>query len=136
MKEYQPLPESVPWRIFLGMIVSLLFPLGSIAQYQVITLPPPIESSLENAVFDTPAQIMDVAVSGTVTDQNGKPLPGVTIIVEGSSAGTVTDLAGKYNLEVPEGSSLVFSFVGYRSETRLVGDQSIINIILREDLTA
>ena len=136
MREYQPLPESVPWRIFLGMIVPLLFPLGSIAQYQVVTLPPPIESSLENAVLDTPAQIMDVAVSGTVTDENGKPLPGVTIIVEGSSTGTVTDFAGKYNLEVPEGSSLVFSFVGYRSETRLVGDQSIINIILSEDLTA
>src|SRR5690606_5725176 len=50
--------------------------------------------------------------------------------------GTVTDLDGKYTITVPEGSSLVFSFVGYSSETREVGDQSIINITLVEDLTA
>ena len=134
MREYQPLREPVPWKIFLGMIIPFLFPLASAAQYQPINIPPPLASTSESLLVDAPAHAMDVVVSGTVTDQNGRPLPGVTVMVEGASAGTVTDMAGKFNLEVPEESSLVFSFVGYQSETRSVGNQSTINVILREDV--
>lgn len=52
--------------------------------------------------------MVDVTVSGTVADQNGEPLPGVTVSVPGTAIGTATDLDGRYNITVPEGSSLVF----------------------------
>src|SRR5690606_10976949 len=47
-------------------------------------------------------QDFDVTITGTVTDQSGQPLPGVTVIIEDSSTGTVTDLEGKYTITVPE----------------------------------
>lgn len=79
---------------------------------------------------------VDVTISGTVSDQNGDPIPGVTVSVQGTTTGTVTDLDGQYTLSVPEGSSLVFSFIGYESQTIMVGDQSVIDITLSEDISS
>ena len=56
-------------------------------------------------------------ISGTVTDENGDPIPGVTVLVEGTTAGTITDLDGKYQLNVDEGAKLVFSYIGYETMT-------------------
>jgi len=56
-------------------------------------------------------------ISGTVTDENGDPIPGVTVLVEGTTAGTITDLDGKYHLSVNEGAKLVFSYIGYETMT-------------------
>ena len=56
-------------------------------------------------------------VSGTVVDETGQPLPGVAIRVEGTTAGTVTDFDGKWNLNVSAGSNLIFSFIGYDNKT-------------------
>lgn len=50
----------------------------------------------------------DVTVTGTVTDQEGEPIPGVTVSIPGSSFGTATDLDGKYSITVPEDATLVF----------------------------
>lgn len=55
-------------------------------------------------------------VSGTVVDENGLPLPGVNVIVKGTTIGTQTDFDGNYSLDVQSGKALVFSFVGYKSE--------------------
>lgn len=65
-------------------------------------------------------------VSGTVTDAvNNEPLPGVNILVEGSTFGTTTDMDGKYSIEVPSPKSvLVFSFVGYNTERVQLNEQS------------
>src|SRR5690554_8180864 len=82
------------------------------------------------------SQTVDVTVSGTVVDQNGDPIPGVTVSIPGSGIGTATDLDGKYSLAVPEGASLVFSYIGYVSQTVEVGTQSVINITLNEDVAA
>lgn len=77
-------------------------------------------------------------VEGTVTDANdGQPIPGVNIVVEGTSTGTTTDFEGQYSLTVPgPEATLVFSFVGYQSESVTVGDQTTINVELREDVAA
>jgi TonB-linked SusC/RagA family outer membrane protein len=75
----------------------------------------------------------DINISGTVKDQNGSALPGVTIVVEGSTLGTVTDIDGNYALSVPEESILVYSFIGFEKQRVIVGNQSVINIILVED---
>ncbi|WP_372935211.1 SusC/RagA family TonB-linked outer membrane protein, partial [Mariniphaga sediminis] len=73
-------------------------------------------------------------VSGKVTDSDGLPLPGVAVVVKGTTQGTVTNADGEYSLaNVPEGAALVFSFVGMRAQEVAVGSQSNINIRMLEE---
>lgn len=73
------------------------------------------------------------AVSGTVTDKDGNPLPGVTVVAKGTTTGTVTDVNGKFNLNIKANvSSLVFSFVGMESQEVLIGNQSEFDITMLE----
>lgn len=73
-------------------------------------------------------------VQGIVKDVNGDPIPGVSIIVKGTTIGTTTDMDGKYFLEnIPSGSSLVFSFIGMQVQEVLVSNQSQINITMSEE---
>lgn len=74
-------------------------------------------------------------ITGTVTDaMDGSSLPGVTIAVRGTTQGTVTDANGRYELTVSEGATLVFSFIGMTTEERVVGTQSVIDVVLSMDL--
>lgn len=59
----------------------------------------------------------DLQVSGTILDSSGQPLPGVNIVIKGTSNGTVSALDGKYSLNVPADAILVFSFVGFSSHS-------------------
>ncbi|MDO6438999.1 TonB-dependent receptor [Cyclobacterium sp. 1_MG-2023] len=77
-----------------------------------------------------------ITISGTVTDENGQPIPGVTVSVPGSSIGTATDIDGKYSLSLPEASTLVFSFIGFQTQTVEVGNQRIVDIVLNEDMAS
>ncbi len=74
-------------------------------------------------------------VSGTVTDESGEALPGVSIIIKGTSSGTITDFEGKYKLEVSDDSAiLIYSFVGYSSnEVAVTG--GVMDVTLSEDVT-
>src|SRR5690554_3277638 len=73
-------------------------------------------------------------VSGTVTDESGQPLPGVTVVVKGTTQGTVTNADGIYSLtNIPEDATLVFSFVGMRTQEVLVGNQTNINVRMEEE---
>lgn len=74
-------------------------------------------------------------ISGTVLGDDGEPLPGVNVIIKGSTIGTITALDGTYNLNV-SGSEvvLIFSYVGYNTEEVVVGNQSIIDVTLIQDL--
>ncbi|MEX2564641.1 MAG: TonB-dependent receptor [Cyclobacteriaceae bacterium] len=74
-----------------------------------------------------------VTISGTVVDENGGPLPGATITVEGSLSGTVTDIDGNYSIDVAEGAVLVVSFIGYKTIRINVSSQSRINIAMELD---
>ncbi|WP_100610866.1 SusC/RagA family TonB-linked outer membrane protein [Confluentibacter lentus] len=77
-----------------------------------------------------------IRVSGTVSDQNG-PLPGVTVIVDGTSNGVATDFDGKYTLSnVASNATLVISYVGFVTQRIAVNGQTTINITLAEDLQA
>ncbi len=72
-------------------------------------------------------------VSGTVTDKNGAPLPGVFVVVTGTTQGTITDIAGKYSIAIPQGSnSLTFSFVGMDPQIINIGTESQINVTMAE----
>jgi TonB-linked SusC/RagA family outer membrane protein len=74
------------------------------------------------------------SVSGTVTDENGQPLPGVTVIVKGTTNGTVTNMDGNYSISnIPEDATLAFSFVGMLKQEIEVGNQTTINVTLAND---
>lgn len=74
------------------------------------------------------------SVSGTVTEDTGQPLPGVTVVVKGTTQGTVTNADGNYSLpNIPEDATLVFSFVGMRTQEVVVGSQTSINVTLEEE---
>lgn len=75
----------------------------------------------------------DITIKGTVTDATGNPLPGATVTVLGTTRGTVTDLNGQYSIVVAENSTLVFSYLGYTSQSIEVGSRSVIDIILEEE---
>ena len=67
-------------------------------------------------------------VTGTVTDEDGVPLPGATIVVLETNEGVSTDFDGNYSISAEEGQTLQFSFVGYQSMDQQVGESSIVNI--------
>ena len=77
-------------------------------------------------------------ITGTVTDSKQEPLIGVNAMLKGNSTvGTITDIDGNYTLSVPSDKAvLVYSYIGYTSQEVTVGQQSTINILLKEDAQA
>ncbi len=76
-------------------------------------------------------------IKGTVTDTGGEPLIGVSVFVDGTTSGTVTDVDGKYEISVPDakGKILVFSCIGMATKNVLIGSKTTVNVILEEDST-
>ena len=75
-------------------------------------------------------------VSGVVLDSNGEPLPGVSVLVKGTSIGTATDLEGRYSLTIPPSAqSLVFSFVGFSSQEIAIQGRSTVSVSMQEDVS-
>ena len=72
----------------------------------------------------------EVQITGTVLDETDMPLPGVTILLKGTTTGTTTDLDGKYSISAPRTSTLVFSFIGYDPLEIEVGNQSVIDLTM------
>lgn len=91
----------------------------------------------ERHIILTPVKTVtqqEMSVSGVVTDGSGAPLPGVTVIVKGTTMGTITDFYGNYTLvDVPNDGVLVFSFVGMKSLEVSVNGRSIIDATLEEE---
>ncbi|MCF2495294.1 MULTISPECIES: TonB-dependent receptor [Dyadobacter] len=81
---------------------------------------------------------IDKTLKGKVTDkENGEGLPGVNVVIKGSSTGTTTDGSGNYTLQVPEtGATLVFSFVGYTGQEVEVGNRTTLDLALESDSKA
>ena len=87
-------------------------------------------------VFDNSVQVtfQQKSISGTVTDSRNQPLPGVTVVVKGTTQGAVTDVNGNYLLSsISENTTLVFSFVGMRTQEMIVGSQTSINITMEQE---
>lgn len=75
-------------------------------------------------------------VEGTITDKTGMPLAGVTVLIEGTQKGTVTNFDGQYKLSLGEGENvLIFSSLGYKTERFEVGTNTVINLVMEEDLS-
>lgn len=82
------------------------------------------------------ARNIAIVISGTVVDERGQAIPGTTVLVEGTNKATITDIDGKFQIDVEEGSVLLFSFIGYQSHRVTIGNQSNLNIVLKEDLAS
>ncbi|WP_027078508.1 SusC/RagA family TonB-linked outer membrane protein [Maribacter antarcticus] len=78
----------------------------------------------------------DKMVTGTVTDQYGFPLPGVNIIVEGTTNGTQTDFDGNYTITAATGQTLFFTYIGQKNVKQAVGVGSTVNVQMEEDTQA
>ncbi|MDU1906171.1 MAG: SusC/RagA family TonB-linked outer membrane protein [Dysgonomonas sp.] len=88
----------------------------------------------EKVAEETILQDNKVSVKGTITDESGEPLIGVSIRVKNSSQGTITDVDGNFNLSVPStNSTLVFSYMGYATQEVLVGSNTSFNIVMKDD---
>jgi hypothetical protein len=72
------------------------------------------------------------AVSGTVSDNAGQPLPGVSVLVKGTKTGTQTDFDGKYSIKVAPSQTLVFSYIGMKTQN-VVASSTSINIKMKDD---
>jgi TonB-linked SusC/RagA family outer membrane protein len=81
------------------------------------------------------ASAQTLTITGTVSDVQGEPLPGVNIRVQGTTTGTTTDVSGKYSITAPgEQSVLQFSFIGFTQQDVVVGSQRVVNVTLEEDV--
>lgn len=85
-------------------------------------------------MFVSIAAVAQTTASGTVTSSNGEPLIGVTVLEQGTTNGTITDLEGKFSLRVQSGATLEFSFMGYERQSQPAS--SNMNIVLEEDTKA
>ncbi|WP_114778615.1 SusC/RagA family TonB-linked outer membrane protein [Botryobacter ruber] len=87
-----------------------------------------------NRTAGTTGNQQQKSVSGTVTDNSGVSLPGVSVIIKGTSKGTVTSIEGEYTISgVQDSDTLVFSFVGMLTQQKRVGGQTVINVSMSTD---
>ena len=85
------------------------------------------------ALFGVVSLIAQRTVTGTVSDDNGEALIGVTILAKGTSTGTVSDIDGTYSLKVPDGvTALLFSYTGFGSEEIALGASNVIDLNMAE----
>lgn len=85
-----------------------------------------------SAKTNNPQQQKGKKITGLVTDQDGNPVIGGTVSVEGTTNGVATDMDGRYTINAPEGSKLIFRYIGYNQEERVVKQENSINIRMVE----
>ena len=104
----------------------------------------PLAFRVENGIFiinekperALPQEVEELRITGTVKDNLGHVLPGVTVLVKGTTIGVATDVDGKYELSVPAGNHvLLFSMVGMETQEVKVGTRTEINVVMKEDAT-
>ncbi|TLV00877.1 SusC/RagA family TonB-linked outer membrane protein [Dyadobacter luticola] len=101
---------------------------------------PETQLTAENVVAPATTQTaVDRTIKGTVTDEKGTGLPGVSVVLKGTQRGTSTGASGEFTLEIPEGGMqnvLVLSFVGYKSQEATIGNQSTLSLSMMPDENA
>lgn len=101
--------------------------------YEIIGNQIVLKKGISANVTDIKKQEREIV--GTVLDENSLPLVGVTVIVEGTNKGVVTDFDGNFKIKLEDGEDvLVFSTLGYKSVRIVVGDQTVIPVVMKEDL--
>ena len=110
--------------LIAGLCISSLVP----------TYATPTEVDAAKAVNESVmAAQQNKKVTGVVTDSAGQPIPGANVLQKGTTNGAITDMDGKYTLNVPKNATLVVSFIGYATKEIKVNNQNVINVSLSED---
>ncbi|CAA9223370.1 MAG: Outer membrane TonB-dependent transporter, utilization system for glycans and polysaccharides (PUL), SusC family [uncultured Cytophagales bacterium] len=123
---YLPALRRVYWMAFFGLAAPVVQPLAAV--------PAGTPGRGYAHARLTPAA---VTVTGRVTGDNGETLPGVNVLVKGTTNGTTTGSDGSYSLSVPDGNTvLVFSFIGYLSKEVPVGNRTVVDVQLATDTEA
>ncbi|MGA0559803.1 SusC/RagA family TonB-linked outer membrane protein [Larkinella sp. VNQ87] len=119
-------PKSVSsYRIRFGAVVLM-------ASCLTFALPPALSYGKPVPVSEKAPLAKDI--TGTVRDGNGAALPGVNVVIKGTTKGTTTNSEGKYSITVDNNSTvLIFSFIGALTQEIAVGDRSVIDVTLQED---
>jgi len=92
---------------------------------------------LISVLFAFQAYAQEVQITGTTKDAaDGSSLPGVTVLLKGTTSGTISDIDGKYSIKAKTGQVLVFSFIGYTTQEITVGTQRLIDVSLKSSTTA
>jgi TonB-linked SusC/RagA family outer membrane protein len=90
-------------------------------------------SLLISILFAWTASAQPQFISGTVTDADGNPMLGVTVVVKGTTTGTITEFDGTYQVSAAASDVLIFSYIGYVTQEIAVGDRSAINVVMAEN---
>lgn len=132
---------ALSWCFLFGFILIFSLPVQGFGNVTI-----PLENGENESIntlsnsFNDPAELLffsaDIVITGKVTDEKGEPIPGATVSVPGTNIGTATDIDGNYSLKVSDNSRLVFSFIGYESQTVEVGNSNVIDIKLQESSQA
>lgn len=104
-----------------------------IFQYSSASAPAAVKDANESKSIEQ----SNITVKGTIKDETGEPLSGVSIVVKGTTTGTISDLDGAYTITAPNSNStLVFSFIGFHTQQIVVGGKTSIDVVLVEDAKA
>lgn len=109
----------------------LIWGLSAAMFISVIPMMAEVSSDVRN--FGTQLVTQVKSVTGTIIDETGEPMIGVSVLVQGTTTGTVTDLDGKFVLEVPANATLVISYIGYKTQNIKVGSQHAFAIKMESD---
>ncbi|WP_303312615.1 TonB-dependent receptor [Hymenobacter sp. BT730] len=130
--QFPQLFRQLSHRALLPTLCLLISGIASV--HATGSTPPALTSKLTSEGISTeipsPAIVPDVPVTGRVVDEQGAGLPGVNVVVKGTSNGTQTDADGKFSLTVPDDATLVFSFIGYNTQELVVGGRTSLNVTL------
>ncbi|WP_439489493.1 SusC/RagA family TonB-linked outer membrane protein [Algoriphagus sp.] len=115
--------------------IAVLVHLGAMSQTGHVYASTDLSYSISNLILYKQPPNQDLAIiSGKVTDENGESIPGVTVLIKGTTIGTTTDINGEYTIEFEEENSiLVFSFIGFTAQEIPTAGKSIINVTLTID---
>ena len=82
-------------------------------------------------IAGTAAYAQKSTITGTVLDDSGYPLTGTSVMVEGTTTGTTTDIDGRYSISAAKGSVLVFDFIGFDQQKVTVDDRAVIDVVMK-----
>ncbi|HZX74770.1 MAG TPA: TonB-dependent receptor plug domain-containing protein, partial [Cyclobacteriaceae bacterium] len=120
-------------QLYLVFSMVLIVHVGAMAQQNELSASGTSTKRNSNVRLSTDQALL--GVTGKVTDESGAAFPGVNILIKGVSAsGTTTDANGKYNVDVPDGGTLIFSFVGYATQEIAVGGRTNIDVAMVLDV--
>ncbi len=114
----------------LNEVLTLVFNGQSITFNQVSNKLIVLKNKTEKPVMEKKQDVVENKVKGRVTDNKGEVIPGVSIVIKGTTQGTITDMDGNYEIKVPINSILVFSFIGMQPHEVRITNQTKLDIVL------